>query len=169
VPSIASVGYPDMEGTVLSEGGKRFCENCGTEIGQTTNFCRNCEAAQHPGPEASPGPPPPPASTTPAQGGMGGCLRQNILIIGVIIGVIALDGFILVNFDYEAAKKAYNESRSGKSLPSPSSNIGGTGEKREVTGQASLDNLMPEQVSDFKLQTSEPLKKHRKPVQRVGS
>jgi hypothetical protein len=30
----------------LSEGGRSFCENCGTEIRQTTNFCPNCGVAQ---------------------------------------------------------------------------------------------------------------------------
>ena len=36
---------------------KRFCENCGTEIGKTTNFCPNCGAAQHPDPEVPINPP----------------------------------------------------------------------------------------------------------------
>lgn len=39
----------------MSEG-RRFCENCGTEIGQTTNFCPNCGAAQKPDPEVPSGP-----------------------------------------------------------------------------------------------------------------
>jgi Protein of unknown function (DUF3761)/zinc-ribbon domain len=36
------------EGTAVSEGGRHFCENCGTEIRQTANFCPNCGTAQHP-------------------------------------------------------------------------------------------------------------------------
>jgi zinc-ribbon domain len=43
----------------LTEGGRRFCENCGTEIRQSTNFCPNCGAAQRPDPEVPTGPPPP--------------------------------------------------------------------------------------------------------------
>src|SRR5215208_681246 len=43
---------------VLTEGDRRFCENCGTEIRQTTNFCPNCGAAQRPDPEVPTGPPP---------------------------------------------------------------------------------------------------------------
>jgi hypothetical protein len=43
----------------LSEDGRRFCENCGTEIRQTANFCPTCGAAQHPDPEVPSGPPPP--------------------------------------------------------------------------------------------------------------
>jgi hypothetical protein len=34
----------------LSEGGRRFCENCGAGIRQTANFCPNCGTAQHPEP-----------------------------------------------------------------------------------------------------------------------
>lgn len=43
----------------MSEGGRRFCENCGTEIRQTANFCPNCGAAQRPDPDVPTGPPPP--------------------------------------------------------------------------------------------------------------
>lgn len=38
--------------------GRRFCERCGTAIGETTNFCPNCGAAQQPNPEVPTGPPP---------------------------------------------------------------------------------------------------------------
>ncbi|MDP8953144.1 MAG: zinc ribbon domain-containing protein, partial [Actinomycetota bacterium] len=38
---------------------RRFCENCGTQVGETTNFCPNCGAAQRPDPEVPAGPPPP--------------------------------------------------------------------------------------------------------------
>jgi hypothetical protein len=40
-------------------GGKQFCENCGTAIGETTNFCPNCGVAQRPDPDIPTGPPPP--------------------------------------------------------------------------------------------------------------
>jgi Phage integrase family/zinc-ribbon domain len=43
----------------LSEGGRRFCENCGTAVGETANFCANCGAAQHPDSDVPTGPPPP--------------------------------------------------------------------------------------------------------------
>ena len=39
----------------MSEG-RRYCENCGTEVRPTANFCPNCGAAQHPEPEAPTGP-----------------------------------------------------------------------------------------------------------------
>lgn len=38
--------------------GKRFCESCGAEIGQTTNFCPNCGAGQSPDPDIPSGPAP---------------------------------------------------------------------------------------------------------------
>lgn len=44
--------------------GRRFCENCGAGIGETTNFCPSCGAAQKPNPEVPGGPPP----TTPQAG-----------------------------------------------------------------------------------------------------
>src|SRR5215212_2388483 len=37
---------------------RRFCENCGTAIGETANFCPSCGAAQRPDPEIPSGPPP---------------------------------------------------------------------------------------------------------------
>ena len=37
---------------------RQICENCGTEITQTTNFCPNCGAAQRPDPEVPTDPPP---------------------------------------------------------------------------------------------------------------
>jgi hypothetical protein len=33
--------------TAVSEGGRRFCENCGAGISQSANFCPNCGTAQH--------------------------------------------------------------------------------------------------------------------------
>jgi hypothetical protein len=44
--------------------GRRFCENCGAAVGETTNFCPNCGAAQRPDPDVPTGPPP----TTPEPG-----------------------------------------------------------------------------------------------------
>lgn len=44
--------------------GRQFCENCGTEVSETTNFCPSCGAAQRPSPEVPTGPPP----TTPETG-----------------------------------------------------------------------------------------------------
>ena len=38
---------------------RRFCENCGTQIGPTANFCPSCGTAQQPKPEPSTGPLPP--------------------------------------------------------------------------------------------------------------
>ncbi len=35
---------------------RRFCENCGTQIGPSANFCPSCGAAQQPNPEPSAGP-----------------------------------------------------------------------------------------------------------------
>lgn len=77
--------------------GKRFCENCGTEIGETTNFCPSCGAAQRPNPEMSAGPPgsgqintpnapgvPPPPEAQPK----GSCLRTTIISLVVIIVLI---------------------------------------------------------------------------------
>ena len=31
----------------MSEGSRRFCENCGAETSQSANFCPNCGTAQH--------------------------------------------------------------------------------------------------------------------------
>lgn len=88
----------------MSEGGRRFCENCGTEIGQTTNFCPNCGAAQRPTADVPTGPPPPipepgrigtpatfgvpPAPGQPEQ--RTGCLTRigNVTIVLVVIIVI---------------------------------------------------------------------------------
>ena len=36
----------------------RYWENCGAEVGETTNFCPNCGAAQRPDLEIPAGPPP---------------------------------------------------------------------------------------------------------------
>ena len=43
---------------VMASDGRRFCENCGTQIGETTNFCPSCGAAQRPDPAVPTGPPP---------------------------------------------------------------------------------------------------------------
>ena len=48
MPSIAAVGHLQGRDTAVSEGGRHFCENCGTRIRQTANFCPNCGTAQHP-------------------------------------------------------------------------------------------------------------------------
>lgn len=37
--------------------GRRFCENCGARIAETTNFCPNCGSAQKPDPNATANPP----------------------------------------------------------------------------------------------------------------
>lgn len=51
---------------------RRFCENCGNEVGETTNFCPSCGAAQRPNPNVPTGPPPqtprPGSITTPGVG-----------------------------------------------------------------------------------------------------
>lgn len=51
---------------------RRFCENCGQAIGETTNFCPSCGAAQKPDPNVPTGPPPaspqPGSITTPDVG-----------------------------------------------------------------------------------------------------
>ena len=41
----------------MSEGGRHFCENCGTGMRQTANFCPSCGTAQHPDLEEPTGPP----------------------------------------------------------------------------------------------------------------
>jgi hypothetical protein len=62
----------------VSEGGRRFCENCGTEIGQTANFCPNCGTAQHHDLEDPTGPLAPPAGP------------RRIGTVGSLLGVLGL-------------------------------------------------------------------------------
>ena len=86
----------------MSEG-RRFCENCGTEIGQTTNFCPNCGAGQKPDPDVPNDPPlgdretrrirtpyedvpPPPQPEQPKRSR----LRTVIIVLVVIIVLIIL-------------------------------------------------------------------------------
>ena len=134
VPSIAAGGHRDRRDTILSEDGRRFCENCGTEIRQTTNFCPNCGAAQRPDPEIPTGPlsptfdpgrrstrrvsdvplpPPPPATATPAQEGLAGSRRNSGLGARAYIGmavallvllVIAVGGCALLLADADSSR-----------------------------------------------------------------
>ena len=48
----------------MASGGRRFCENCGAQVGDASNFCPSCGAAQSPDPGVPTGPPP----TTPEAG-----------------------------------------------------------------------------------------------------
>lgn len=89
----------------MSESGRRFCENCGTEISQTTNFCPNCGAAQRPDPEVPTGPPPltpepgristPRASDVPPPPppqAQGSCLRTIGGVVVILVLLIVLAG-----------------------------------------------------------------------------
>ncbi len=81
----------------MSEG-RRFCESCGTEISQTTNFCPNCGAAQRfeqevpisqPPPASQP--PPPPSQPPPApEQRRGGCFRTigGVAVILVLLAIL---------------------------------------------------------------------------------
>lgn len=93
----------------MSEDGRRFCENCGREVRETTNFCTNCGAAQRPDPEVPTGPPPPvpepgristpdvpgiPPPPTPNQsgGGLWGSPRRSLITILVIVVIVIILG-----------------------------------------------------------------------------
>lgn len=93
----------------MSESGSRFCENCGTEIRQTTNFCPNCGAAQRPDLEVPTGPPPsvpepgrintpnvpgvpPPTPNQPGGGGLWGSPRRSLLTLLVIVVLLIIVG-----------------------------------------------------------------------------
>lgn len=85
--------------------GRRFCENCGAGIGETTNFCPNCGAAQKPDPDVPndppsgerrtrristpevPGVPPPPQEQEKPKGSW---LRTIIIVLVILIVLVAL-------------------------------------------------------------------------------
>jgi hypothetical protein len=88
----------------VSEG-RRFCENCGTEIRQTTNFCPNCGAAQSAASEeptgspveesgprrihtpSAPVPPPPQAGR---RGRLGTAGKGCLVIVAIVVALIVL-------------------------------------------------------------------------------
>ena len=187
----------------MSEGDRYFCENYGTRISQTANFCPKCGAAQHPdieeptgplaeeagprgtgtqnaaGPSVTaphnesgripvsevPGVPPPPTSATAAQDGLGRFLRSFGLGAGARIGMaVALTLLLVLGLVGGAALISAVNGKAGEEGSAATNQRGeeastsatANAEKREAPSQGSLDNLIPEQVGDFTLETSEP-------------
>ena len=163
----------------MSEGGSHFCENCGTETRQTTSFCPNCGTAQHPDLEGPNGPlaeeptgplapilkpgristpdvpnvPPPPAPAAPAQGGTGGFLRSFGLGAGTYIGMaVALLVLLVIAVGVWALFLA--DTDSSRTMEKIAQQL--SGGKQEATGEVSLQDLIPNQVGDYTLQTNEP-------------
>ena len=137
-----------MTERMAKAGHVRYCPQCGQEVRPGDRFCNNCGYSLSVPP---PGEgrietervnvPPPPARAMPAQAGLGGFLRSFGLgaraWIGMAVALALLLALLVVG---------------GVVL------FIGTGGKQEVTGEGSLEDLIPEQVGDYTLQTNEPLK-----------
>jgi hypothetical protein len=133
----------------MAEGGHvRYCPQCGQKVSPGDRFCNNCGYSLSVPP---PGEgrittervhvPPPPARATPAQGGLGGFLRSFRLGKGALIGMAVALTLLLALLVAGGVVLFI-----------------GIGGKQEATGEASLHDLIQNQVGDYTLQTNEPYK-----------
>jgi hypothetical protein len=136
----------------VSEG-RRFCENCGAEIGETTNFCPNCGAAQAPKVEVPADPPPetPEAGriSTPEVPGVppppqaGG--RSWGKIIGIGCGALVLLLLLVVACTVVVASRGGGSSSGG----SGSTNSGSSGSSsKQKSGETTVSLNEPITVGD---------------------
>lgn len=149
----------------MAEGGRaRYCPQCGHVVGAEDRFCNNCGYTLSVPPLGEGrietervNVPPPPAPATPAQDGLGGFLRSFGLGAGACLGMaVALTLLLVIGLGGCAVLLA-GSGGAGEDA-STSTSATANGEKREATGQGSLDDLIQKQVGDFTLQTNEPLK-----------
>ena len=113
----------------MSEG-RRFCENCGTEVRETTNFCPNCGAAQRLDAEVPTSPPPPnpetgtsspPPQQSSDSGGSGGSIIKWLVVAIILIIVVSQCARIGNNDSSSSSDKGSSDKEANRAEESASS------------------------------------------------